>query len=65
MHPTVRYFLKAQRIIPLTAKVIPPPVAHSFVPSGSRFLIAFSSVKLAPGYTDSCSLILPGYTCST
>jgi len=30
-----------------------PSVAHSFVPSGSRFLIAFSRVKLAPGYTDS------------
>ena len=37
-----------------------PSVAHIFLPSGSRFLIAFSSVKLAPGYTNSCSLILPG-----
>ncbi|MBZ6572092.1 hypothetical protein FMJ68_25860 [Klebsiella grimontii] len=37
-----------------------PSVANTFLPSGSRFLIAFISVKLAPGYTDSCSLILPG-----
>ncbi len=35
-------------------------LANTFLPFGSRFLIAFNSVKLAPGYTDSCSLILPG-----
>ncbi|BEC48925.1 replication initiator protein [Escherichia coli] len=38
----------------------PPSLANTFLPFGSRFLIAFNSVKLAPGYTDSCSLILPG-----
>ncbi len=37
-----------------------PSLANTFLPFGSRFLIAFNSVKLAPGYTDSCSLILPG-----
>ena len=29
-------------------------------PFAIGLLFAFSSVKLAPGYTDSCSLILPG-----
>ncbi|RRE79045.1 hypothetical protein EAO21_27030 [Klebsiella pneumoniae] len=59
MHPTVRYFLKAQRIIPLTATVI-DHLWPTFSAIRLPFLIAFSSVKLAPGYTNSCSLILPG-----
>ena len=42
---------------PVIAKVIHP---CGSLPSAIGLLFAFSSVKLAPGYTDSCSLILPG-----
>jgi hypothetical protein len=44
---------------PVNCESHSPSVATTFLPFGSRFLIAFNSV-LAPGYTDSCSLILPG-----
>lgn len=59
VHPTVR-FSRSSANHPVNRESHSPSVANTFLPSGSRFLIAFSSVKLAPGYTDSCSLILPG-----